>query len=135
MSRAFWFAAGAATSAYAFVKARRAAEALTPEGVRDRLSGLTLAAQLLADEIREEATAKEADLRTRLGLVPHARPAPATSVGYRTALDGPDGVDGPDGPDGREAPDGGDSARSLESPQGPDRADQPPLQLTRKGNT
>src|SRR3546814_2231293 len=35
MSRALWFVAGAATSAYALVKARRAAEARTPEGGAD----------------------------------------------------------------------------------------------------
>ena len=33
----FWFVAGAGVGVYAMVKARRAAEAFTPEGLRDRL--------------------------------------------------------------------------------------------------
>jgi hypothetical protein len=69
MSRALWFVAGAATSAYALAKARRAAEAVTPDGLRDRLQGLTLGAHLFAEEVRTEAAAKENDLRHRLGLV------------------------------------------------------------------
>jgi hypothetical protein len=68
MSRALWFVAGAATSAYAIVKARRAAEAVTPDGIRDRLAGLTLGAQLLGEEVRTEMAARETELRERLGL-------------------------------------------------------------------
>jgi hypothetical protein len=68
VSRAFWFAAGAATSAYAIVKARRAAEALTPDGMRDRLAGLSRGAQLFGDEVRSEMSARETELRGRLGL-------------------------------------------------------------------
>lgn len=75
MSRTLWFVAGAATSAYAITKARRAAEAFTPEGIRDRLAGLSLGAHLLGEEVRAGATAKEADLRARLGLVPDPTPA------------------------------------------------------------
>jgi hypothetical protein len=67
MTRTLWFVAGAATSAYALAKARRAAEALTPDGLRDRLQGLTLGAHLFAEEVRIEAAAKENDLRQRLG--------------------------------------------------------------------
>ena len=69
MSRTLWFVAGAATGAYALRRARRAADAFTPEGLRDRLAGLSLGAQLLTDEIRTEAHAKEEQLRGRLGLV------------------------------------------------------------------
>lgn len=68
MSRTLWFVAGAATSAYTLVKARRAAEALTPEGLRDRLAGLSLGAQLFGDEVRTQMTARESELRERLGL-------------------------------------------------------------------
>jgi len=70
MSRTLWFVAGAATSAYAITKVRRVAEAFTPEGMRDRLAGLSLGAQLFTDEVRHEADAKESDLRQRLGLLP-----------------------------------------------------------------
>lgn len=68
MSRALWFVAGAATSAYAITKARRAAEAFTPEGMRDRLAALSLGAQLFGDEVREEMSTRETELRDRLGL-------------------------------------------------------------------
>lgn len=68
MSRTLWFVAGAATSAYAIAKARRAAEAFTPEGLRDRLGALSLGAQLLGDEVRTEMSARETELRERLGL-------------------------------------------------------------------
>jgi hypothetical protein len=68
MSRTLWFVAGAATSAYAITKARRAAEAFTPDGIRDRLAGLSLGAQLFGDELREEMAVRETELRERLGL-------------------------------------------------------------------
>ncbi|HET7534037.1 MAG TPA: DUF6167 family protein [Nocardioidaceae bacterium] len=68
MRRTLWFVAGAATSAYAITKARRAAEAFTPDGVRDRLAGLSLGAQLFSEEVRTEAAARETELRERLGL-------------------------------------------------------------------
>jgi hypothetical protein len=68
MSRTLWFVAGAATSAYAIAKTRRAAEALTPEGLRDRLAGLSVGVQLFGDELRTEMTVRETELRERLGL-------------------------------------------------------------------
>ena len=68
MNRGLWFLAGAGAGIYAVTKARRAAEAFTPEGVRDRLSGLTLGAHLLGEELRSEMTSKESELRERLGL-------------------------------------------------------------------
>ena len=70
MSRTLWFVAGAATSTYALVKARRAAEALTPEGISDRLAGLSRGAQLFSEEVHSEMAARETDLRERLGLRP-----------------------------------------------------------------
>lgn len=68
MSRAVWFAAGAGAGVYAMVKARRAAEALTPEGLADRLAGLAVGAHLFGEEVRAGMAEKEADLRDRLGL-------------------------------------------------------------------
>ncbi len=68
MSRALWFVAGAATSAYAITKARRAAEAFTPEGVRDRLAAFSLGAQMFGDEVRDEMSSRETELRERLGI-------------------------------------------------------------------
>jgi hypothetical protein len=66
--RSFWFVAGAGVGVYAVVKARRAAEALTPEGLHDRLAALSVGAHLFADEVRSGMTEKETELRERLGL-------------------------------------------------------------------
>jgi Family of unknown function (DUF6167) len=68
MNRTVWFVAGAGAGVYVMVKARRAAETFTPEGLRDRLSGLSVGAQLFADEVRTGMTEKETELRERLGL-------------------------------------------------------------------
>lgn len=69
MSRAAWFVAGAAAGAYGLVRGRRAAEVLTPDGLRDRAAGLSLGAQLFAQEVRTGMTEKESELRGRLHLV------------------------------------------------------------------
>ncbi len=68
MSRVIWFAAGAGAGVYAMIKARRAAEAFTPDGLRDRAAGLSLGMHLLQEEVVTEMAAKEIDLRDRLGL-------------------------------------------------------------------
>jgi len=54
MNRTVWFVAGATTGVYALTKARRAAEAFTPEGLRDRMAGLSLGAHLFREEVRTE---------------------------------------------------------------------------------
>jgi hypothetical protein len=66
--RGLWFVAGAGVGVYAVVKARHAAEALTPEGISDRLSALSLGARLFAEEVRAGTVEKETELRERLGL-------------------------------------------------------------------
>jgi hypothetical protein len=68
MSRLVWFAAGAGAGVYAVARARRAAEALTPEGLSDRLAGLSLGLRLFRDEVATAMTEKENDLRERLGI-------------------------------------------------------------------
>lgn len=68
MTRGLWFAAGASAGVYVMVKARRAVEAFTPEGVRDRMAGLGLGAHLFAEEVRAGMGEKETELRERLGL-------------------------------------------------------------------
>jgi len=68
MNRSFWFVAGAGAGVYALVKARRAVETFTPEGLRDRLSGISVGAHLFAEEVRSGMTEKETELRDRLGL-------------------------------------------------------------------
>ena len=66
MTRGFWFVAGAGAGIYVMVKVRRAAEVLTPEGFRDRMSGLNLGAHLFADEVRAGMAERESELRERL---------------------------------------------------------------------
>lgn len=66
--RTMWFLAGAGATVYAAVKARRAAEALTPEGFADRMAGLAVGWQLLGDEVRAGMTERESELRSRLAL-------------------------------------------------------------------
>lgn len=66
--RTMWFLAGAGATVYAAVKARRAAEALTPEGLADRMAGLAVGWQLLGDEVRAGMAERESELRSRLAL-------------------------------------------------------------------
>ena len=66
MKTGFWFVAGASAGIYAMVKARRAAEVFTPEGIRDRMAGLGLGAHLFAEEVRAGMAEKETELRERL---------------------------------------------------------------------
>jgi Family of unknown function (DUF6167) len=70
MNRTFWIAVGAAAGVYAVTKARRAAEAFTPDGLGDRLAGLSLGAHLFSDEVRAGMAEKENELRSRLDLGP-----------------------------------------------------------------
>jgi hypothetical protein len=78
MSRALWFAAGATAGIYALTKARRAAEALTPEGLADRLAGLSVGARLFGDEVRTGMAEKENDLREQVFRTLHGTSAPET---------------------------------------------------------
>ncbi|MGZ4437104.1 MAG: DUF6167 family protein [Nocardioides sp.] len=68
MSRALWFVAGAGAGAYALTRARRAAEAFTPDGLADRLAGLALGAHLFGEEVRAGMAEKEKDVRERLAV-------------------------------------------------------------------
>ncbi len=67
MNRGLWFVAGAGAGVYAMLRARRAAEAFTPEGLRDRAAGLGVGAHLFAEELRAGMSEKETELRDRLG--------------------------------------------------------------------
>jgi hypothetical protein len=66
MNRGLWFVAGGSAGIYMMVKARRVAEAFTPEGLRDRMAGLGLGAHLFAEEVRAGMAEKETELRERL---------------------------------------------------------------------
>ena len=74
MRRGLWFVAGAGAGVYAMVRGRRAAEALSVDGLKDRLSGLEVGARLFRDEVAQGRVEKETELRERYGLVPHGRP-------------------------------------------------------------
>lgn len=66
MNRTVWFAAGAVAGIYAIVKGRQAAEALTPDGLRDRAQALGLGMRILRDEVAQGKLEKELELRERL---------------------------------------------------------------------
>lgn len=68
IGRGVVFVAGVGVGVYGMVKARRAAEAVTPDGIRDRLSALSLGAHLLREEVQAGMTQREGELRQRLGL-------------------------------------------------------------------
>ena len=74
MRRGLWFGAGAGAGVYAMVRGRRAAEALTVDGLHDRLGALSLGMTIFRDEVAQGRADKESELRERLGLVPHGRP-------------------------------------------------------------
>ncbi len=71
MRRPLWVAAGAGAGVYAMVRGRRAAEALSVDGLRDRWSGLALGARLVREEVARGSAEKETELRERYGLAPH----------------------------------------------------------------
>ena len=79
MRRGFWFVAGAGAGVYVMIRARRAAEAFTPDGLRDRAAGLGVGAHLFAEEVRAGMVERETDLRTRLGLALDAVEGPAVA--------------------------------------------------------
>ncbi|HET6563413.1 MAG TPA: DUF6167 family protein [Marmoricola sp.] len=77
--RGIWFVAGTAAGVYATAKARRAAEALTVDGIHDRLTGWFAGARVLRDELRAGTAEKETELRGRLSLVPDGNTRQLTS--------------------------------------------------------
>lgn len=74
MRRGLWFVAGAGTAVYAMVRGRRAVEAFTVDGLKDRVGALEVGARLFRDEVAQGKADKESELRERLGLVPHGTP-------------------------------------------------------------
>lgn len=70
MRRGLWFVAGAGTAAYVMVRGRRAAEAFTIDGLKDRIGALEVGARLFRDEVAQGRADKESELRQRLGLTP-----------------------------------------------------------------
>jgi hypothetical protein len=88
VSRVFWFTAGAGAGVYVVIKARRAADRLTPTGLADQLAAAQLAARLFIHEVRQGTAEKETELRSRLVLTDPGvsnRPSLAESPGGRGA--------------------------------------------------
>ena len=73
MSRSLWFVAGAGAGIYGMVRGRRAAEALTAEGLHDRMTALFLGMRLFRDEVAQGAADRETELRERFAVVPDGR--------------------------------------------------------------
>jgi len=80
MGRPLWFVAGAGVGVYAAARARRAAEALTADGLRDRLRGWQVGARMFADEVHQGRAERETELREQLGLRPHGLPELTSST-------------------------------------------------------
>lgn len=80
MGRPLWFVAGAGVGVYAAARARRAAEALTADGMRDRVRGWQVGARLFAEEVHRGRVERETELREQLGLRPHGLPELTTST-------------------------------------------------------
>ncbi len=70
MGRPLWFVAGAGVGVYAAARARRVADSLTADGLRDRVRGWQHGVRLFADEVHRGRTERETELREQLGLRP-----------------------------------------------------------------
>ncbi|MDE0776966.1 MAG: DUF6167 family protein [Nocardioides sp.] len=73
MRRSFWFVAGASAGVYAAARARRAAEVLTVDGLRDRVGAVVVGARMFRDEVAQGKAEAETDLRERITLGLHER--------------------------------------------------------------
>jgi hypothetical protein len=89
MGRPLWFVAGAGVGVYAAARARRFADSLTADGLRERARSVRLGARLFAEEVQQACVERETELREQLGLVPHGRPelGAGTAPGQETRLD------------------------------------------------
>ena len=74
MRAGLWFVAGAGVGIYGIIRGRRAAEALTVDGLTDRLKGAQVGLQMLREEVAQGAAEKETELRERFALAPHGGP-------------------------------------------------------------
>ena len=85
MSRGLWFVAGAGAGIYAMMRGRRAAEAFTADGMRDRLGAAGVGIRMFRDEVAQGKAEAETELRDRLGLVPHGVPELSSAPKHRAA--------------------------------------------------
>lgn len=89
-----WFAAGAAAGVYGMVKVRRLTEALTPDGMRDRIGAAVLGARLFREEVAQGQADAETQLREHFRAVeagqrradqPHELPLRTTTTAVPAA--------------------------------------------------
>ncbi|MFC7502450.1 DUF6167 family protein [Nocardioides sp. GCM10030258] len=69
MKSGLWFAAGATAGVYGMVKVRRLAEALTPDGMRDRVNAAFVGARIFRDEVVQGQVDAETQLREHFRAV------------------------------------------------------------------
>ena len=74
MSRTLWFVAGAASGAYALIKARRTAQKFSPDGIGARVAAVGVGARLFADEVATGMSQREQELRAELLVSTPPRP-------------------------------------------------------------
>ena len=91
MRRGLWFVAGAGVGVYAMVRGRRAAEALTVEGLHDRWQALGVGARLFRDEVATGKAEAEARLRERFGPAYEQTPQLAAPTS-ENSIDPPDSL-------------------------------------------
>lgn len=66
MKASVWFVAGAATGVYVMVKAKRAIEVFTPDGIGARVAAVRAGAREFAGNVAAGADEREADLLAEL---------------------------------------------------------------------
>ena len=71
MRRGLWFVAGAGAGIYVMIRGRRAAEAMTIDGMQDRLNGLAVGVRMLRDEVAQGKAEAETQLRERFSALPN----------------------------------------------------------------
>ena len=92
MSKALWFAAGAASGVYGLVKVRRTAQALTPDGVGARVAAWQVGVRAFGDEVRAGMVERETQLRDQLRLgATGSRQIENPPAGRKRAESSPDG--------------------------------------------
>ena len=80
MNRGLWFVAGAGAAIYVVIRGRRAAEALTIDGMQDRLNGLAVGVADVPRRGRQgQGRGRNRVARAVLPLLPHGAPELTTA--------------------------------------------------------
>lgn len=81
MGRPLWFVAGAGVGVYAAARARRVADSLSADGLRDRVRGWQAGARVFAEEVHQGRDERATQLRDQLGLRPTGMTHRAAELG------------------------------------------------------